>query len=198
MPELPSPVIETDRDTRTARWAWLLSAIGLAFGVFLLLKLPPENKPFAAAVTGIALVWPLMRGGLWGLRALREAPLAPWQGTYYEFDGQQIRILLDDEDGRLWLCAADVFSVFGLSGHARDARRVRLLVGRDGLVVAPGSSLLCFTERGLRVWLERRTERHAGQFLLWLDKQVVAPFLKRRELNGLPPRNDPFAPPPAG
>jgi hypothetical protein len=154
--------------------------------LWLWLGVEPTLAPFFALLAAAALLFPLWRlvRLLW--QQIKQGPYEPWQGAYYEFDGRQIRILFDDE-GQAWLSADDVLDVFGLQGHARDRERLRLIAGRDGLRAAPGTQLACFTERGLRAWLERRTERMAGQFAHWLNTQVLAPHRRKRELAGKTP-----------
>jgi len=120
----------------------------------------------AAPFWALWLLWVLYRAARFGMRMLREAGWQEWNGRYYEFDGRQVRILFDGE--AVWFAAADVFDALGTEPDARDPERVRHIVGRDGLRQAPDSSLLCFSEKGLAAWLDRRTERTATQFARWL------------------------------
>jgi len=115
-------------------------------------------------------------------RLQQESDWAQWHGAYYEFDGRQIRILL--KDGAIWVVADDVFDALGLHGRQRDAARVREIAGRDGLMQPPGTRMLAFSEIGMRAWLDRRSDRVAHKFSQWLDKQVIAPYRRRRELEG--------------
>lgn len=183
LPKLPG-----DPDVRMLRAGWIAFALAAALLVVLLsIGVAPVLIPFLAVFGGLIALWPAWRGGRWLWREMKEGPQQPWQGAYYEFDGRQVRILFD-EDGQVWLAADDILDVFGLAGHARDRERIRLIAGRDGLRRAPGTALQCFTERGLRAWLERRSERRVAQFTHWLDTQVLAPHRRRLELSGrLPP-----------
>ncbi|MFO0208752.1 MAG: hypothetical protein ACK54L_21845, partial [Betaproteobacteria bacterium] len=70
---------------------------------------------------------------------------------------------------------------------ARDREHLRLMAGRDGVRFAPGTRLACFTERDLRAWLERRSGRRVGQFVHWLDTQVLVPHRRKLELTGRVP-----------
>jgi hypothetical protein len=128
------------------------------------------------------------RWGLWaayrGLRAyMRWQAAAAWgvpNGQHYEFDGRRVRVTFDGDN--IWFAAGDVFDVLGTQSDARDPERVRLIVGRDGLTDLPVTGVLSFSEKGLAAWLDRRTDRSAGQFTRWVDTQVVAPYRRRREL----------------
>jgi hypothetical protein len=185
LPSLPKlPQLTDDPDARSLRAGWIASGLLLGLVVlWLWLGVAPTLAPFFALLAAAALLFPLWRLVRLVWQQIKHGPYEPWQGAYYEFDGQQIRILFDDE-GQAWLAADDVLDVFGLQGHARDRERLRLIAGRDGLRAAPGTQLMCFTERGLRAWLERRTERMAGQFVHWLNTQVLAPHRRKRELAG--------------
>lgn len=170
------------------RAAWIAFGVLAALLAIVLWRgVPPAAMPIVALYGGLLALWPVWRGSRWLLQAFKYGPHAAWQGAYYEFDGHQVRVVFDDE-GAAWLGADDVLDVFGLRGHARNRERLRLIAGRDGVRRAPGTALLCFTERGLRAWLERRTERRVGQFVHWLDTQVLAPQRRKLELAGRQPQ----------
>jgi len=152
-----------------------------------LFVLPGAMWPLFVVLGAALLLWPLWRGGRQLIDAMLAGAHAEWQGSYYEYDGRQIRVLAD-ADGALWICAADVLDALGMSGMGRDPARVRIAAGRDGLRRAPGTRLLCFTERGLAAWLERRTEPKVAAFERWLKSQVTGPQRRRRELAGISER----------
>jgi len=173
-----------DPDARVVRWGWVFWFSWLGVGGALLLGdyrggVFGLGAILAAPFWALWLLWALYRAARLGLRILREAAWQEWNGRYYEFDGRQIRILLDDE--AIWFAAADVFDALGTEPYARDPERVRQIVGRDGLRQAPDSSLLYFSQKGLAAWLDRRTERTATQFARWVETQVVGPYRRRRE-----------------
>lgn len=175
-------------DARALRWGWMLWFAWLVVGGELLLRdLRDASGPAAVSivlVTPLWLIWAIWL--LWRTwTRIGPDPRRRWHGSYFEHDGAQIRVLFEDET--ILLVAADVFDAFGIEGHARDPDRVRLIAGRDGLVPRAGAgsrTTLCFTERGLRAWLERRTDTQAAKFLRWYDTQVVAPYRRRREFDG--------------
>jgi prophage antirepressor-like protein len=86
----------------------------------------------------------------------------------------------------VFFAANDVFDVLGTAAIAREPERVRQVVGRDGLRSVPGFNLLCFSEKGLLAWLDRRTDRQAALFARWVDTQVLRPYRRRRELEAGP------------
>ena len=168
------------------RWGWVLWFAWLAVGGALLLGdyrggVLGLGAVLAAPFWGLWGMWALYRGGRTLLRWFGQSARRRWSGSYYEFDGRQVRIQFDGDD--VWFAAADVFDALGTTRSLRDPERVRAIVGRDGLKSAPGSRLLSFSEKGLAAWLDRRTERTAAQFERWVETQVVTPYRRRRELD---------------
>lgn len=185
MAGLPS-FLATDPDERVVRWGWMLWVLwGVIGGGLLLADRKSGTLGFALVLTapfwGLWLLWPLYRG----LRAWAawqtEGAWGEWQGNYYEFDGRQIRILFAGD--AVWFVAADVLDALGIAGHQRNPERIRQIAGRDGLAVPPRSRLLAFSEVGLRAWLDRRTDLTAHKFRRWVDKQVLEPYRRRRDLD---------------
>ncbi len=179
--------LEQDPDERIVRWGW---TIWIAWGVIggaLFLQdvrsgIGALSLVLVAPFWGMWLLWPSYRAMRWWWRWQYEGAWAEWNGTYYEFDGRQIRILTQDDS--IWIVARDVFDALDLHGRQRDAARVRQIAGRDGLIRPPGSRLLAFSEIGIKAWLDRRTDATAHQFAHWLDKQVIVPYRKRLEISG--------------
>ena len=176
------PVIDPDPDARSVRWGWAIWAGCTLAGLgWLLLDASPLRMAMLAPIAVLLLGWPAWRLGGAALRTLREADA--WHGAHHEFDGQRIRIITDCAD-RLWFAVDDVLDAMQLTGHARSPARLRLIAGRDGVVRAPGTRLLCFGERALLAWLERRTEPRAAAFARWLETQVLRPHRRRAEIEG--------------
>lgn len=171
-------------DARLTRWGWLAFAAWTVIGS---LQLWQALRAGEAGLVGIALtaplwsmwlLWLLWRGTVALRHAMRRSAYGRWNGNYYEFDGRQIRI--DLEADAILIAATDVFDALGIEPRGREPARVRLLTGRDGLTARPGENLLFFTERGLRAWMERRTDAVAVRFGRWFEAEVAAPQRKRR------------------
>lgn len=179
------PFLSRDPDERAVRWGWVFWFCWLGVGGALLLGdyrggVLGIGAVLAAPFWALWALWALYRAARQVIRMLQEAGSTAWEGRYYEFDGRQIRIAFEGDT--IWFGAADVFDALGTAPGARDPERVRQIVGRDGLQAAPGSGLLCFSEKGLAAWLERRTERSAVQFGRWVETQVVRPYRRRSEI----------------
>lgn len=177
----------TDPDARVRRTLWALSAAGLA-AALALVAVGVRGVPlvFVALLAALALLWPVARAVRFLYHWIADAHHGEWMGLYYEYDGRQIRVLFEDGgEDRIWICAVDVLDALGIRGRARDPERIRQIAGRDALVRLPGTRPLCFTERGLAAWMERRTEPAAGRFRRWLESQVVGPYRRRLEIERL-------------
>jgi len=179
-----------DPDRRLRRWGDLAWLGWLLFGGNLLLRdlreggLGVLNLVLVAPVWATWLLWLAIRVRQFLRRGIGASEdRLDRAGSYYEFDGRPIRILFGDDDAaQIWIDARDVLDAFAAAGRARAPERIRQIAGRDGLVRAPGTRRLSFTDRGLRAWLERRTEPVSAKFLRWYQAEVVKPHQKRREL----------------
>ena len=177
--------LEHDPDERVVRWGWTLwVAWGVIGGALFLSDVKAGTGALSLVLVapfwGVWLLWPTYRFVRLWWRWQYKGGWGEWNGTYYEFDGRQIRIFMDGDS--IWIAADDVFDALGLQGRQRNVARVREIAGRDGLTRPPGSRLLAFSEIGIRAWLDRRTDTVAHKFSYWLDKQVIAPYRRRQEL----------------
>jgi hypothetical protein len=181
------PLLSPDPGTTVLRWGWFLWVTWAVIGTGLLGE-DIRSGAFAlgavltAPFWAVWLLWPLYRGWALWMRWARHSRWQAWQGSYYEFDGRQVRVLFEGE--QVWFAADDVFDALRLEGRQRDPERGRLVAGRDGLTELADSGLLAFSEAGLRAWLDRRTEPDAMKFARWIQFQVIEPYKRRRELDG--------------
>ncbi len=180
------PLLAINPGAGVLRWGWFLWVVWCVIGTGLLSEDLRSSGSFAlgAVLTApfwlIWLLWPAYR--LWATSAQWFAH-SRWklrQGEHYEFDGQPVRVLFDEDD--IWFAAEDVFDALRLQGRLRDPERAKLIAGRDGISVLPQCGLLAFSEAGLHAWLERRTDTDALKFMRWLQLQVIDPYRRRREL----------------
>ena len=180
--------LEQDPDERIVRWGWMIwLAWGVIGGALFLTDvkagLGALSLVLVAPFWALWLLWPIYRAARRWWHWQSEGAWAEWNGTYYEFDGRQIRILMQGDS--IWIVADDVFDALELHGRQRNPARVRQIAGRDGLVKPPGWHRLAFSEIGIRAWLDRRTDAVAHKFSYWLDKQVITPYRRHQELTGL-------------
>jgi hypothetical protein len=173
----------TDPDARLLRWGWLAFAVWAPMGLVQMWQALHAGED---ALVGVALsaplwaawlLWLLWRAAAALRRVAKQRAYGRWHGSYYEFDGRQIRIVFDGDE--ILVAAEDVFDALGIESRRREPERVRRIAGRDGLIERPGENLLVFTERGLRAWMQRRTDPAAVRFGRWFEAQVVGPRRKR-------------------
>jgi len=171
-----------DLELREHRSRWKIWAVG-ALLVALLVWFTPQTLPWLVKPIAALLAFVLVAAAGAAWEFVRWRALGIWNGAYYEFDGRQIRVRLEDD--AIYVLAIDVFDALDLPGAARDPQRIRALAGRDSLVPDPRGKRLLFTERGLDAWLERRTDRKAVDFQRWFNQAVRLPWRgKRANLTG--------------
>ena len=182
---MPRPLLAIDPGAGVLRWGWFLWVAWAVIGTGLLSEDLRAGRFDVAAILAapfwvVWLLWPTYR--LWAAwaRRFQHSRGALRQGEHYEFDGQPVRVVFDDD--AIFFAADDVFDALGLKGRQRDPERGRLSAGRDGLRNLPGSKVLMFSEAGLHAWLERRQDADAVKFARWVDLQVITPYRRRREL----------------
>ena len=180
-----SPIFKTEPAPHIVRWGWLLWLLWLVVASALLID-DLKSGTLNLALVLSAPFWALWAGWLIyrGLGQLRRwqarSGVNHFDGSYHEFDGEPIRIFFDGD--RIFWGADDVFNALNIAADARRVERVRQITGRDGLAPEPASGLMCFSERGLEAWLDRRSGPDVQKFRLWVERQIVRPYRRRREL----------------
>ena len=121
-------------------------------------------------VIGVAIAKPLVEMIHDGFGWLWAQPLRAWQGKYYEFNGEQIRVIEDDDV--LWFAADDVIRATGIKAKAATLSETRLL---------PEWNLSCFTMEGLEAVLGRHRNHETQRLILWAQREVQAPWERKRK-----------------
>lgn len=109
-----------------------------------------------------------------GFTWLSQQPLKEWEGAYYAFDDIQVRIY--EFEGELWFTVPDILAAIGvkrlppafLATHRAELRRI------------PGSRKEALPGRSLPTLLGPLREAKAGRFLLWAQREVMAPWERKR------------------
>jgi hypothetical protein len=134
---------------------------------------------FAAPILGIAIAKPLVEVMHEGFTWTANQPLRKWQGRYYEFGGVQIRVL--EHKGALWFASDDVISSTGIPAAGRT------LLESTSIPVDDAGELAFLDIGSLETVLLRHRSPEATRFLLWAQRDVVAPH-ERRKSGALVPR----------
>ena len=117
--------LEQDPDDRIVRWGWMLWVTwGVIGGALFLNDIKTGTGALSfilvAPFWAVWLLWPTYRFIRAWWRWQYEGLSAESNGAYYEFDGRQIRILMQGD--LIWISAEDVFDV----RQARDHDKIRL------------------------------------------------------------------------
>ena len=148
-----------------------LAVAGKAFGLI--------GIVLAAPVLGVAIAKPLLEGISDGFTWSANQPLRKWVGRYYEFAGQQIRVL--EHKGELWFAADDVISSTGIPA-AGDT-----LLEAKSIPVDDSAHLAFLDGASLEKVLLRHRSAESSRFLLWAQRQVLAPH-ERKKSGAMVPR----------
>jgi hypothetical protein len=127
----------------------------------------------------------LVELGAMGYQWLRWTPYAEWQGNYYDFEGQHLRVV--DLDDALWVVDRDVLAVVGM----RKSSSVLKLFGPREHARLPDTIWFGFSQAGVERLLAKSTHRDAKRLRVWMEREVYAPHRnkieRRREaLQGTP------------
>jgi hypothetical protein len=148
----------------------------------------------SAPIWGVLLAKPILEGLAGYYSWAKKQPYIPWQGRYYEFESIHIRVFEDDV-GHLWFCDKDVLQALGQS----VSKTYRIAYAESDYREIPGERLMGFSENIVILVVSRIRHPSAGKFKFWLEREVLAPHHKRREMAGLQSsvrhqENDPFRP----
>ena len=124
---------------------------------------------FSCPVIAIAIAKPLVELFHEGMGWLWAQPLEKWQGNYYEFGGVHVRVF--EDRGALWFAAKDVVKATGIEANADAFDEGRVL---------SGSNLRCLSIAQVETLLTTHRCHEAGRFLLWAQREVVAPWERKR------------------
>ncbi len=128
------------------------------------------GTPLAAWLISRYMIELIHEGFSW----LWHQPMQEWQGSFYAFDDVQVRIF--EVDDRLWFTVSDVMMAVGMksipatfrSTHAAELARI------------PGTAQMAVPSDALGKLLATSRDPRAGRFVLWAERDVVAPWERRK------------------
>ena len=124
---------------------------------------------FSSPLIGIAIARPMVELFHEGVGWLSAQPLEKWQGNYYEFGGVQVRVY--EDVGALWFAAKDVVKAAGIEANADAFHEGKVL---------EGANVRCLTAGEVEALLTTHQSREGGRFILWMRREVVAPWERKR------------------
>ena len=153
-------------------------AVGAA-ATYAALRLLGAAWPAVAVIWGALLARPVIEFFPGLVRSARHAALREWEGRYYAFESAQVRVL--DVDGEPWIVDADAFRALGVPTTRRTRAVLAATLGAAEYGPIPGTRHRGFSERGVLRYLEKREDRQATKFGLWLEREVFLPWRRRRD-----------------
>ena len=131
-------------------------------------------------------IWLIFSAAFWGLifftpllfdivprifKSPHHRALAEFQGIYYSFGGQRVRVFYSDK--LVWLATTDVYVALGLEIAKDDMRR--LLLGKRHRVI-PNTEIVGISEEHLRSFVTGTRANEAEKFNLWFERGILLPI----------------------
>ncbi len=139
------------------------------------------------AGAGVLVAWNLVHGMPEAVHELKAWAWRDLEGRYYEFEHRPMRVI--EMDGSLWLHEDDVRAVLGSPRRelVELAAGQRAAISDDAEVHGPPCRVgeCCLSLEAIERLGERRTDRTAGRLLHWFERDVLAPWQRKR---GIEPR----------
>jgi hypothetical protein len=124
---------------------------------------------FSTPLIGFAIARPLVEFLHEGFTWLSLQPLERWHGNYYEFGGVQVRVY--EDEGALWFDARDVVRAADIRMNADTVQEGRVLAGPN---------VRCLSSAEIETLLAAHRTHEAGRFLLWMRREVITPWERKR------------------
>lgn len=137
----------------------------------------------------LLIIWLVFRGKWVGMLAIgfvsslkrhaEEKALCEWQGNYYQWCSQQIRII--ETNGCVWVVDEDLVNAAGMKLDKNLRRKLKISYG--GYAEIPGTQQQGFTETAVLDFLSMKQERNPEiiKLKLWFEREVFYTLRRKRE-----------------
>lgn len=135
--------------------------------------------PYALVVIvlwGAILAKPLLEGLIAIYGFFRDAPLKPYQGNYYAFDDQQVRVF--EINGALWVVDEDILNIIGFKPLLATRRIADLSEHR----IIKEHNLWVYSQQAVLRLLKDSYHPSAARLKLWLLREVYFPYAKKQRV----------------
>jgi len=171
--------------SQSANKAWFVILLVIAASVALYFY--TDNDWFLIVLVPLVpfVIWGSWSGrfivaGISGMRrhASRQA-LGKWQGNYYQWDNQHIRVYESGDD--VWIVDKDLIHAAGMNPDAALRRKLKISYG--GYRKIPGTKFEGFNEKAVLQFLLNKQENNPDvtRLKLWLEREVFATLRRKRE-----------------
>ncbi len=131
------------------------------------------NGMIVVVLWGALLAKPILECVIWVYKIFRDAPLKPYQGNYYAFDGKQVRIL--EINKALWVVDIDILAIIGLI-YSDASRR---LAQHSEYRYVESQKLWVYSEQAALRLVQNSKHLNAHRLKFWLQKEVYFPYSHR-------------------
>ena len=147
----------------------------------------PALAVVSAPLYGIALARPLLDLASELRHAMRAAVWHPLEGRHFAYRGTPIQVL-EDDDNRRWVRAADVRRIVGHSA----TNGALALTYPNGWRTMGQPAEPHFSDEALIAHLTKGNAPEALRFRRWAEREIAFPAQRRRERLGIRPRAPDF------
>lgn len=116
----------------------------------------------------------IVHGGDKVLSWLSTVGLAQYHGSFYQFNGVQVRIY--EHAGEVWFAAQDVMRAIDMKERLPDA----LLTRTHDCAPIPEAGRMCFNQRGLEKFVLGHASGDERAIINWAEREVIGPWRKKR------------------
>ena len=132
-----------------------------------------ENAVIMIVLWGALLAKPILECLIWVYRYFRDAPLKPYQGNYYAFDGKQVRIF--EISKALWVVDIDFLAIICMA-YSESSRR---LSQPSEYRYIESQKLWVYSEQTALRFVQGSKHFNAHRLQFWLQREVCFPHSRR-------------------
>ena len=131
------------------------------------------NAVIVVVLWGALLAKPILECLIWVYRYFRDAPLKPYQGNYYAFNGKQVRVL--EINQALWVVDIDILAIIDLV-YSDASRR---LAQYSEYRYIESQKLWVYSEQAAMRLVQNSKYSNAHRLKFWLQREVYFPYSQR-------------------
>ena len=140
---------------------------------YLAIKFMGENAVIVLVLWGALLAKPTMECLIWVYRGFRDAPLKPYQGSYYAFDGKQVRVF--EFSQALWVVDIDILAIVSMA-YSESSRK---LARPSEYRYLESQKLWVYSEQAALRLVQNSRHFNAHRLQFWLLREVYFPYSRR-------------------
>ena len=132
-----------------------------------------ENAVIVVVLWGALLAKPTVECLIWVYRGFRDAPLKPYQGSYYAFDGKQVRVF--EFSQALWVVDIDILAIVSMA-YSESSRK---LARPSEYRYLESQKLWVYSEQAALRLVQNSRHFNAHRLQFWLLREVYFPYSRR-------------------